>query len=100
MKSRRRNWKISIALGKRIWSNTLQRFKIDLKERNLFQKTKMTMKKRLQEFQVNYKLYKDSYLATDYSQEKLSSINMENLNLFGIPMGDDEGEGAKNLGET
>ena len=25
---------------------------------------------------------------------------MENLNLFGIPMGDDEGEGAKNLGET
>ena len=50
-------------------------------------------------FQVKYiiSIYK-SHVETDYSQEKLSSINIENLNLFGIPMGDEEGEGAKNLG--
>ena len=101
MKNRRMNWKISTALDQKIWSNSQQRSRTDLRGRNISLKTKMRKKRMQPESLVSLiSMLFIPLIDTDYSEEKLRSIDMENLNLFGIPLGDDEGEGAKNLGET
>lgn len=92
----RRSLNKSIVLGMKTWSNLLIRLSPRQSQRDIVTgaRTKKTSK-RLPRFPVSPMIMFIIYLATDYSKDKFAALDLENLNLFGVPLEQEESKGEE-----